>query len=147
MLWMRIFKMLKCAALPSHVFVCSCSGAFCATQVASWVAEKVSPLNEAAKPCVVDAQRNMDVVLSKARNADVVVAIDGCALHCLQWAFKKAGVSHVVHYDLHEMGLARKTGELGADQLNQAFQSIMEDLKKKKIIKFNRGNKAGKESQ
>ena len=95
----------SCKAGPKMVF--ACSGAADVGAVTDLAARKLQREREAFMCCTAAIAADVPEIVAKARAADRVLAIDGCAELCAQKILKTAGFEGFPSIRLDELGMEK----------------------------------------
>jgi uncharacterized metal-binding protein len=88
--------------------VYSCSGCSSAAQMANWIALEMDRKGVAEMSCIAGIGGGVGPLVEKAKSADIIIGIDGCALHCVEHCLKKEGLKSTFHFDLSKQGVIKK---------------------------------------
>jgi len=95
--------------------VYSCSGCSSAAQLANHVAVRLDRERVAEMSCVAglggDVPSLVRVAVDAAAGARPVVAIDGCALVCVERTLARHGIAASLHIELWRMGVRKRRHE------------------------------------
>lgn len=97
--------MARRAALP---LVYSCSGCSSAAQLANHLAVRLDRTDRAEMSCIAGVGGDVPSLVRIATSGRPIVAIDGCALHCVRNSLARHGVEPAVHYDLNRFGVKKR---------------------------------------
>ncbi len=82
--------------------------------------------------CIAGVGGSVSPLVQKAKNAEVIIGIDGCPLACVKACLQQQGLAPTFHYELTKMGVKKKFHEDFEDFEAQAIESqITDDLKEK----------------
>ncbi len=88
--------------------VYSCSGCSSAAQMANHLALRLDRLGAAEMSCIAGIGGDVPHLLKIARSRRPIVALDGCALHCVKSCLARHGLSADVHHVLSEHGVRKR---------------------------------------
>lgn len=88
--------------------VYSCSGCSNIAQVTNQVAVALDRAGVAEMSCIAGVGGGVKPLVAKARSGRPVIALDGCALHCVAHCLDRHGVKPARHYTLTEHGLKKR---------------------------------------
>lgn len=112
--------------------VYSCSGCSTAAQMANWIALQMDREDIAEMSCIAGIGGGVRPLVEKAKTADVIIGIDGCALKCVEHCLKKEGLSCTHHYDLSRWGVTKKFHEdFDEEEARKIEIKILADLDSK----------------
>ncbi|MBI1387177.1 MAG: zinc-binding protein [bacterium] len=103
--------------------VFSCSGAADVGAIADQTARRLSHEKTASMCCVAAIGAGDEEILDIARNAEKILAIDGCSKDCTKIVLDKAGFSNVKHLQLETLGMKKKESPLTEDRVEAALKS------------------------
>ena len=114
------------AALP---LVYSCSGCSNVGQLANRLAMKLDREQIAEMSCIAGVGGDVPQLVSKARSAHRIVAIDGCPVHCVKRCLARHGVDPRWHYTLSTFEIKKREGkECSPEDLQRVFAKIAADM-------------------
>lgn len=90
--------------------VYSCSGCSSAAQLANHVALALDRQGLAEMSCIAGVGGGVPNLVRLARSGRPIVALDGCALVCVQHCLAQAGVAADVHHLLSDYGVRKRYG-------------------------------------
>lgn len=109
--------------------VYSCSGCSNVAQLANTLALRLDRAGLAEMSCIAGVGGHVPALVNKARSGRVVVALDGCALHCVRACLAQHGLSPDVHLTLSEFGVRKRHGKDCDDSVaDTVFAQIREVL-------------------
>lgn len=88
--------------------VYSCSGCSNVAQLANAVAVRLDRTGIAEMSCIAGVGGDVKPLVARAASGRRIVALDGCALHCVRHCLERHGVTPEVHLTLSEMGLRKR---------------------------------------
>jgi len=95
----------ECAGSSTLIF--ACSGAADVGELSDLAARKLS-LNGAGKMfCLAGVGGRVGGILEKTRNADRILAIDGCPLDCARQTLEVANVRSYTHMRVTDLGMEK----------------------------------------
>lgn len=89
------------------VLIYACSGSSDAGELADHTARALSRQGLGEMSCLAGVGGRVKPLLSRARQADEIVVIDGCPLHCALHTLAAAGFQRVRHLSLHQLGVQK----------------------------------------
>lgn len=97
----------------------SCSGCSNVAQLANSVAVEMSHKGMAEMSCIAGVGGGVKSLVKKAQANRSIIALDGCALHCVKHCLENQGVQASIHMTLSEldMGLKKQNGSLYDDEV------------------------------
>ncbi|MCA6063715.1 putative zinc-binding protein [Thalassolituus sp. LLYu03] len=99
--------------------VYSCSGCSQVAQLANRIAVRLDRSGQAEMSCIAGVGGNVKPLLRKARQAESIIAIDGCPLACVRHCLEKAGITRFNHVLLSDLGLKKHADEEYSDVTEQ----------------------------
>lgn len=110
--------------------VYSCSGCSSAAQMANAIALSIDRQGAGEMSCITAIGGGVEPFVSDAKAAGLVVAIDGCGLHCAGQCLKKEGIDSFLHYDLSRYGVKQNLhSDFSAPEAEAIQAEIVQDLK------------------
>lgn len=117
------------------VIVYSCSGCSSVAQLANDIAVRLDREGFVTMSCIAGVGGSVPGLVKIAKSADIIIGIDGCQLSCVKACLKQRGLTPAYHYDLSRLGAAKKFHQdSSSDEADRLYQTILEDLKSKRII-------------
>jgi uncharacterized metal-binding protein len=109
--------------------VYSCSGCSSAAQLANHLAIRLDRTDKAEMSCIAGVGGDVPSLVRVATSGRPIVAIDGCALKCVQSCLARHGIQAAAHYDLTQFGVKKRFRmDFDPDQADQLFERIADDL-------------------
>jgi uncharacterized metal-binding protein len=107
----------------------SCSGCSSAAQMANWIAVQADRQKIAEMSCIAGIGAGIQSFIHQARQAEVLIAIDGCPLQCARRCLAREKLRLDFHYDLSQYG-APKAYHEDFDEAQAVFimKAIVRDL-------------------
>ncbi|MCG6575714.1 zinc-binding protein [Pseudomonas sp. AF32] len=90
--------------------VYSCSGCSNVAQLANSVALRLDRAGLAEMSCIVGVGGHVTPLVNKARSGRRIIALDGCALQCVQACLQQHDLAADVHVILNQLGLRKRFG-------------------------------------
>ena len=87
--------------------VYSCSGCSSAAQLANHLALRLAREDLAEMSCIAGVGGGVKSMVKTARSGRPILALDGCALNCVEGCLESAGVTAVTHVRLSDHGVKR----------------------------------------
>ena len=97
--------MTKKRILP---LIYSCSGCSNNAQLTNDVALALDKIGEAEMSCIAGVGGGVKNLVKKAQSGRIIVALDGCQLHCVKGCLAQHDVSPTLHYTLTEHGIKKQ---------------------------------------
>lgn len=88
--------------------VYACSGCSSVAQLANDMAVRLDRLHKAEMSCISGVGGEVPALLKVARSGRPILALDGCALACVNACLDKAGVTADVHLILNREGAKKR---------------------------------------
>lgn len=86
----------------------SCSGCSNIAQLANQVALELDRDGIAEMSCIAGVGGGVKSLVKQAKNADSIIALDGCALHCVKNCLAQHGVKSTQHHTLTDYGIKKR---------------------------------------
>ena len=97
------------APLKKVALVYACSGCSDAGELADRIARRLAREGTAEMSCLAGIGGRVKSLMTKAENADRILAVDGCALNCARHALALAGYDNIEHLELHQLGMKKNS--------------------------------------
>jgi len=101
-------------ALRNHpkakAVIYSCSGCSNVAQLANRLAVSLDREGLAEMSCIAGVGGHVKSLVRKARQSKVILALDGCQLHCVKHSLQQHGITANSHYTLTNFTLQKQHG-------------------------------------
>jgi uncharacterized metal-binding protein len=120
--------------MKKKTIVYSCSGCSSAAQMANDIAIKIDRMGLAEMSCIAGVGGDVPSLVRTAKNAEQIIGIDGCGLHCVTHCLQRHEITPTLHIDLSKLGVKK---QLKTDYNKQDFDGHLHECvsKIKTIIK------------
>jgi uncharacterized metal-binding protein len=110
--------------------VYSCSGCSSAAQLANHLAIRLDRAQQAEMSCIAGVGGGVPSLVRVATSGRPVIAIDGCALKCVESCLGRHGVKPTIHYDLTKFGVRKRfKTDYDPEQAEELLRRISADLR------------------
>ena len=92
---------------PAEKPIFACSGAADVGQIADHAAEKLTADGAGKMSCLAGIGGRVSGLMEIAKSAKLILAIDGCPLHCARNTLEKAGFTKFEHLCLADLGMEK----------------------------------------
>ena len=92
---------------PAAKPIYACSGAADVGEIADHAARKLTADGVGKMSCLAGIGGRIPNLLAIAKDAQVILAIDGCPMHCARNTLEKAGFTKFQHICLADLGMAK----------------------------------------
>jgi uncharacterized metal-binding protein len=92
---------------PAAKVIFPCSGAADVGEIADHAARKLTADGVGKMSCLAGIGGRVKNLMAVAQSAQVILAIDGCPMHCARNALEKAGFAKFEHVCLADLGMAK----------------------------------------
>jgi len=107
----------------------SCSGCSNIAQVANQVAIDLNREQKAEMSCIAGIGGNVKSLVKLAKSGRTIIALDGCALHCVKSCLAQQGISANKHYTLTDHGIKKQYNfDFDASEVALIKQQVLHDL-------------------
>jgi len=86
----------------------SCSGCSNNAQLTNDVALALDKADQAEMSCIAGVGGGIKNLVKKAQSGRIIVALDGCQLHCVKGCLAQHDVKPTLHYTLTEHGIKKQ---------------------------------------
>ncbi|MBV1919824.1 MAG: putative zinc-binding protein [Pseudomonadales bacterium] len=93
---------------PTLPLIYSCSGCSNNAQLTNDVALALDKAGQAEMSCIAGVGGGVKNLVKKAQSGRVIVALDGCQLHCVKGCLAQHDVKPSLHYTLTEQGIKKQ---------------------------------------
>ena len=108
--------------------VYSCSGCSNVAQLANSLALRLDRACLAEMSCIAGVGGHVPALVSKAKSGRLIVALDGCPLHCVKGCLAQHDVKPDVHLTLSEFGVRKRYGEECRESVADALFAEIRDV-------------------
>lgn len=110
--------------------VYSCSGCSSAAQMANSIALRLDREGHAEMSCIAGVGGGVKPLVRTAKSGRPIIALDGCALKCVEHCLARHGIVAERHFILSEFGVEKKKQHLFSDdEIAQAYNTIVHQLR------------------
>ncbi len=114
---------------PNKPLIYSCSGCSNIAQVANQVAIELSRNNVAEMSCIAGVGGGVNSLVKQAKNSQHIIALDGCALHCVKNCLAAHNIQPHQHYTLTDYGIKkRKHVDYNSEDVKAIKQLVIANL-------------------
>jgi uncharacterized metal-binding protein len=107
----------------------SCSGCSSAAQLANHVAVNLDRRQIAEMSCIAGVGGDVPSLVRTARSGRPIIALDGCALHCVKNTLARQGVEAKWHYTLSDFGVRKRYhADFSADEADAVIARVVGDV-------------------
>ena len=99
-----------CGGGKRNVLLYSCSGAANVAEVADLAARRLMAEGEGMMWCLAAVGANIEVLVDKARGADLSLVLDGCPMDCAKKILDNAGIENAVQIKVTDLGIEKSKG-------------------------------------
>lgn len=108
--------------------VYSCSGCSNVAQLANSLALRLDRACLAEMSCIAGVGGHVPALVNKAKSGRLIVALDGCPLHCVKGCLAQHGLKPDVHLTLSEYGVRKRYGEECQESVADALFAEVRDV-------------------
>lgn len=108
--------------------VYSCSGCSNVAQLANTLALRLDRACLAEMSCIAGVGGHVPALVNKAKSGRLIVALDGCPLHCVKGCLAQHGLKPDVHLTLSEFGVRKRYGEECNESVADAVFAEIRDV-------------------
>ncbi len=107
----------------------SCSGCSNKAQLANQTAIDLDRDQVAEMSCIAGVGGGVESLVRKAKSGRMIIALDGCELHCVKNCLVQHGVESTLHYTLTKHGIKKKyKSDFSDSDLNDVKTRVMNDI-------------------
>jgi uncharacterized metal-binding protein len=119
----------KCSCSSSDVRVVACSGASNVGQIANQAAIDLAKEKVAGFFCLAGVGGHIEGMLKSAKEADLMVAIDGCPVQCAAKTLQHADIEPAIQVIVTELGI-EKSHDIAIDKADcsKVVEKVKEEL-------------------
>jgi uncharacterized metal-binding protein len=94
--------------------------------MANHLAIKLDRLGMAEMSCIAGVGGDVPSLVKVARSGRPIIALDGCALHCVAHILGNHALKPVAHYTLHEFGVKKqKHADFSMEEADHVLRHIL----------------------
>ncbi len=108
--------------------VYSCSGCSNVAQLANSLALRLDRACLAEMSCIAGVGGHVPALVNKAKSGRLIVALDGCPLHCVKGCLAQHGLKPDVHLTLSDFGVRKRYGEECQESVADALFAEIRDV-------------------
>ena len=106
--------------------VYSCSGCSTAAQMANYLALKLDRAGTLEMSCIAGVGGGVESLVKVAKSADKILALDGCALKCVEHCLAKHNIKPTEHVVLSDYNIRKlKHQDFDPRQADEVLQKII----------------------
>ena len=111
--------------------VYSCSGCSNVAQLANRIAVELNRSGSAQMSCIAGVGGDVKPLVNKAKNAQVIIGIDGCPLACVKNCLARHQLKADHYFELSSNGYKKRYNQsCDEDEFESALQWITQSIKK-----------------
>lgn len=107
---------------PHHPLVLTCSGASDVGELTDRLGRELVHQHQARLECTAGVGARHHATLEHLQQAKTVLAIDGCASHCVAKILQRAGIEKYRHLELGELGFAKGHAPATPENIHRAAE-------------------------
>ena len=121
--------MKKCMCSSSDVRVVACSGASNVGQIANQAALELAKAKVAGFFCLAGVGAHIKGMVKSAKEADLIVSIDGCPVQCAAKTLQHAEIEPAIQVIVTEFGI-EKSHDIALDEkvCSKVVEKVKEEL-------------------
>ena len=119
----------QCNAAPKLIF--ACCGASDVGAIGDQAARKLARDGVGKMFCLAGIGGRVSGIMKSTKEAQSILAIDGCALHCAKRCLEQAGFSNFEHLPLASLGLQKGKCPVSDEAIAKVVAASTEILSKK----------------
>lgn len=109
--------------------VYSCSGCSSAAQLANHIAIQMDRAQIAEMSCIAGVGGDVRSLVNVAKSGRQIIALDGCALKCVEHCLQRHSVVADRHYVMSDLGVDKKYHQdFDSEQAKSIFKKISDEL-------------------
>jgi uncharacterized metal-binding protein len=109
--------------------VYACSGCSNVAQMANYMALELTKRGVAEMSCIAGVGGNVAPLVKKAQQADRIIALDGCHLHCVKHCLSNHQIKPSLHLTLSDLGLKKRNHqEFDAESADALIADLTKQL-------------------
>ena len=115
-----------CDGSPKMIF--PCSGAADLGEIADRVARRLTKTGVGKMFCLAGVGGRVDEIVTKAKSASIMLAIDGCDFDCAKKTLELAGFNNVKHVRITDLGLEKGSSPPTHENMGLVLKRAEESL-------------------
>ncbi len=114
---------------PELPLVYSCSGCSSAAQMANSIALRLDREGHAEMSCIAGVGGGVKPLVRTAKSGRPIIALDGCALKCVEHCLARHGVVAGRHYVLSRFGVEKKKQHLfSPEEIDGVYETVLSEI-------------------
>ena len=101
---------------PKTILFYACSGGANVAEVADRAARQLMEEGEGMMWCLAGIGAGIDLMVEKAKEADLNVVLDGCPMDCAKLIFDNAGITNYTQVRVSNLGIEKTKGARATDE-------------------------------
>ena len=118
----------KCTWSGSNDLLFSCSGAADIAELGDRAVRSLHRTGEARMFCLAGIAGNVELIVTKTREADRLIVVDGCDSDCAKRTMEAGGFSCFTHIRVSDLGYEKGKTEVTPDRVNLVANKLRELL-------------------
>ena len=115
-----------CSAAPTLIF--ACSGAADVGGISDLAARQLTSEGKGKMYCLAGVGGRVKGILETTREADKILAIDGCPLDCTKLCLEEAGITEFDHIIVTDLGLDKGKSPATDDNIAAVVEAALAKL-------------------
>ena len=120
----------KCSCNGGLQLLFSCSGAADTAEIADRAARRINKSGEGKMYCLAGVGGDVDMILNNTREAEKLVAIDGCDTDCAAKLLRKAGFNSFEHLRVVDLGFEKGSSPVTEEAIDRVEQAALALVRK-----------------
>ena len=116
----------ECANSSTLIF--ACSGAADVGAITDQAARKLTRDGAGSMFCLAGVGGRVEPIMKITRDAEAILAIDGCSMDCVKKCLQEAGMAEVTHLRLTDLGMVKGETDVTEATVEQAAIVAMEKM-------------------
>jgi len=112
----------------AQVLIFACSGASNVGQLTDLAARKITQEGWARMGCLAAVAAHVPSTEEAARAAETLLVLDGCPFSCAKKTVEQAGVEHIHHLLLSNLGLLRGKADVSTENIDRVVHAAKDML-------------------
>ena len=96
-----------CACSAALKLIFACSGAADVGAISDQAARKLTRDGAGKMYCLAGVGGRVEAILKTTREAQAILAIDGCPLDCVKATLQQAGLTRIEHFRVTDLGMEK----------------------------------------
>lgn len=110
----------SCSCKGGNTLIFACSGGSDVGEITDKTARKLGSQGKGKMFCLAGIGGRIEPIMNATKQAENLVAIDGCPLNCTKQSLELAGITEFKHVNLQDAGLVKGSTPVTEENIDKA---------------------------